>query len=826
MTKKPSYEELQQRVKELEKEAVEHKRAKEELQTILNVVPVIIFQKNKDGKTILTNQAFDNMIGLSKEEIIGKTTDELFPEHGKDMMKDDQEVMELGKPKLDIIERYDSPEGTRWARTGKAPIKDKEGNVVGLIGYAADITEQKQAEEKIKHLTLVLRAIRNVNQLIVREKERDKLLKGACKSLTETRGLHNTWIALLDENGDLITTAEAGLGKDFLPMIERLKSGEFTACGQKAISHSGVLVTKDPSSTCTDCPLSDKYHGRASMAVRLEHRGKIYGLLSVSVPANLANDEEEMVLVDEIARDIAFALHAIELEERHKRAEEELREHHDHLEQLVAERTAELTKVNELLEQDISERKRVQEALRESEERYKGMFNYTKNGVAIYKAINEGKDFIFVDLNRSGEKIDNIRRDELIGKRVTEKFAGVRDFGLFEVFQRVWATGKPEHHSTAVYKDERITGWRNNFVYKLPSEEIVAVYSDETERKRAEEALRASQEYTKNVIDSSMDIIITANKDRNIVELNKAAEETFGYSREEVIGKLTDILYADPQEGIAIHKKIVEQGHCVQEVINRRKSGEVFPSFLSASLLRDAHGEVVGVMGVSRDITKSKLAEEQIKASLKEKDVLLKEIHHRVKNNLQVISSLLDMRIMRTDNQQTIDLFEDIRSKIHTMALIHAQLYQSERFDRINMETHVQELVNYLSSIYTKRGISIIPIIEASDVYLSATQAIPCALVLNELLSNAFKHAFKEGQKGTIEISLKKTDHNKVLLQVKDNGIGIPDEIDIFKTDSLGFKLMRNTVQDQLMGKIHIEKGVGTTIVVEFKILEEEVNHG
>ena len=153
MTKKPSYEELQQRIKELEKEAVEHKRSKEELQTILDVVPVMIFQKDRDGKTIRTNQAFDNMIGLSKEEIIGKTTAELFPEHGKDMMKDDQEVMELGKQKLDIIEHYDSPEGTRWARTGKAPIKGKEGNVVGLIGYAADITEQKQAEEALPKKT-------------------------------------------------------------------------------------------------------------------------------------------------------------------------------------------------------------------------------------------------------------------------------------------------------------------------------------------------------------------------------------------------------------------------------------------------------------------------------------------------------------------------------------------------------------------------------------------------------------------------------------------------------------------------------------------------
>ena len=153
MTKKPTYKELQQRIKELEKETFEHKRSKDELQTILDVVPAMIFQKDRDGKTIRTNQTFDNIIGLSKEEIIGKTTDELFPEQGKDMIKDDQEVMELGKPKLDIIEHYDIPEGTRWARTGKAPLKDKKGNVVGLIGYAADISEQKQAEEALRKKT-------------------------------------------------------------------------------------------------------------------------------------------------------------------------------------------------------------------------------------------------------------------------------------------------------------------------------------------------------------------------------------------------------------------------------------------------------------------------------------------------------------------------------------------------------------------------------------------------------------------------------------------------------------------------------------------------
>jgi len=246
MTKKPSYKELQQRIKELEKEAVDYKRSKEELQTILNVVPVIIFQKDRDGKTIRTNHAFDTMIGLSKEEIIGKTTDELFPEHGKDMIKDDQEVMELGKPKLDIIEHYDSPEGTRWARTGKAPLKDKKGNVVGLIGYAADITAQKQAEEALKkahdelerrvqeRTAKLAQANKELQAEIAERKRAEQALKGRGKVLKiKTRNLEevNTALRVLlkrrdDDKKELEENVFFNVKELIVPYLEKLKTSE------------------------------------------------------------------------------------------------------------------------------------------------------------------------------------------------------------------------------------------------------------------------------------------------------------------------------------------------------------------------------------------------------------------------------------------------------------------------------------------------------------------------------------------------------------------------------------------------------------------------
>jgi len=202
--------------------------------------------------------------------------------------------------------------------------------------FSGMVLALRRREERIEHLNLVLRAIRSVNQLITREKDRDRLLQGACDDLIETRGYYNAWIALLDEHRGLVTSAEAGLGEEFLPLVEQLKRGELTACGQRALRQSGVVAIADPPSTCADCPLADKCGGKGAMTVRLEYGGKVYGLMSVSIPADFIADEEEQALFKEVAEDIAFALHGIELEEARKRAEKALQQYAERLRTLRA----------------------------------------------------------------------------------------------------------------------------------------------------------------------------------------------------------------------------------------------------------------------------------------------------------------------------------------------------------------------------------------------------------------------------------------------------------------------------------------------------------
>jgi len=205
-------------------------------------------------------------------------------------------------------------------------------------------TEHQHSEERIKHLSLVLRAIQNVNQLIIQEKDRYKLINGTCERLIETRGYYNAWIALFDESGKLDMAVRAGLGDEFQLLVRMLKRGELTICGRKTLEQPGVLVIDDPFFLCADCPLANKYYGRAGMSVRLEYEGKLYGLLSVSIQAHISKDKEEQSLFEEVAAGVSFALHNLEVEEERQRAEKQvgilslgLQEAHENERKLVAQ---------------------------------------------------------------------------------------------------------------------------------------------------------------------------------------------------------------------------------------------------------------------------------------------------------------------------------------------------------------------------------------------------------------------------------------------------------------------------------------------------------
>ena len=230
----------------------------------------------------------------------------------------------------------------------------------------------------------------------------------------------------------------------------------------------------------------------------------------------------------------------------------------------------------------------------------------------------------------------------------------------------------------------------------------------------------------------------------------------------------------------------------------------------------DAHGKFIEFQSVGRDITVLKQAEERLRISLTEKEVLLGEVHHRVKNNLQIISSILDMSSLACLDTEAAALIRDSRARVHAIALIHSLLMRSDRFDRIDMGMYVAELIKYLYHVHTGCLERITPEINIHSVYLDMGQAVPFALVLHEILSNSFRHAFPGNRRGTIRICMHETEDGIIIATISDDGVGISGIRDIEHPESFGLGLVRIIVTEQLSGVIQMEETSGVGFRIEF----------
>jgi PAS domain S-box-containing protein len=233
-------------------------------------------------------------------------------------------------------------------------------------------------------------------------------------------------------------------------------------------------------------------------------------------------------------------------------------------------------------------------------------------------------------------------------------------------------------------------------------------------------------------------------------------------------------------------------------------------------LIRDDQGQPIEIVGSWMDITDRKLAEEQIQTSLREKEVLLKEIHHRVKNNMQVVSSLLNLQADRLQAPASLEVLRESQNRIKSMALIHEKLYQSKDMARVDFADYVRDLTTHLFRAYRRNAKAVTLQVNVSqDVRLGIDTAIPCGLIVNELVSNALKYAFPDGCAGEVRVELARNGGEGFALTVSDNGVGFPPDVDPRKTNSLGLKLVA-TLTDQLEGSVELDRSAGTLYRITF----------
>lgn len=303
-----------------------------------------------------------------------------------------------------------------------------------------------------------------------------------------------------------------------------------------------------------------------------------------------------------------------------------------------------------------------------------------------------------------------------------------------------------------------------------------------------------------------------------IMYVNQAFIVAYGYEEKEIVGRHVATLF----NGDGLPSDMLKANFMgwSGEVFHTRRDGRRFPVSLSRSVVLDGTGRRLAVVGVARDITARRQAEEQVRASLKEKEVLLREIHHRVKNNLQVVSSLLNLQTGYIQDDRVADALRDSQNRVKSMALIHERLYQSRILTRIDFKDYLESLIGHVKSSY--RGVGDVRVsTDIQQVFLNVDEAIPCGLMVNELVSNALKHAFPEDLQGELKVSLRveeaDAERQTLVLEVGDNGAGFPPDVDFERTQSLGLQLV-SMLARQIRGELELIRSPGTLIRLRFSV--------
>ena len=366
-------------------------------------------------------------------------------------------------------------------------------------------------------------------------------------------------------------------------------------------------------SVCEYCPVEMSFiDGKIHKTERsiVTEKGTMHKELTSSP---LRNPDGKIIAAVKVVRDIT----------KRKLIEEELLGHREKLTRLVEDRTSELTSAIDLLRNEIMERQRTEAALRESERRYRELFNFMRSGITVYEAFENGDDFIIKDFNLAGEAIDKIRKEDIIGERITTVFPGVKECGLFEVFQRVWKTGKTEHHAAWYYNDRRISGWRDNHIYRLSSGELISVYNDITDQVISAERESALLRQLKTIFENFPVGLVYLDDNFRIISSNRFFNDFTGFAEGELNGKICYEAvgeYADDPKKTGAEKicTFCKRGECISSgkpVTMERPMKDKFIRVTTVPEL-DERGNISRFMEIIEDITDRKRAEaEAVRAS-------------------------------------------------------------------------------------------------------------------------------------------------------------------------------------------------------------------
>jgi hypothetical protein len=474
----------------------------------------------------------------------------------------------------------------------------------------------------------------------------------------------------------------------------------------------------------------------------------------------------------------------------------------------------------------LRERQQAEQALQEKEHFLSSIYEGVGNPIFVVDVVDG--NFHFAGLNPAHERLTGLLSRELKGKTPEQVLPPAEAATVRRHYQDCLKVGKTITYEENWYLKDQDTWWitsltplkdENQSIYRIVGSSI-----NITEQKRAQKMLELQAVITRNMAEG---LCLIRENDGVIVYTNPKFEQIFGYDAGELIGEHISIIdYEDEHttaeevhEALAklseeIAAAVMQYGEATYEVQNIKKDGTPFWCQATTSVFEHPEYGTV-LVAVQQDITEKKQTQEKITASLKEKEVLLQEIHHRVKNNLGIVSSLLQMQCRRTQDPQATAILRDSQNRIASIALVHEKLYRSDDLANIDFAQYIPDLTTHLFDSYNVSSSYIRLNIQVDNVSLDIETAIPCGLIINELVSNALKYAFPNNLTGEITVRLHQQNQSYLTLIVLDNGVGLPENFDTKKTKTLGITLVRGLVQ-QLKGTLEIKTLPGTEFKIHF----------
>ncbi|MBD2075174.1 PAS domain S-box protein [Phormidium sp. FACHB-592] len=755
---------------ESERQQAEAALRKSELwfRNVFNTTAVGMVVMSPEGVMLQANAAYCRMIGYTRTELLTKTCQQIvYPDDFEQGQVQLQQLLAGDVTAYHQERRYFHKHGhIVWGLLSVSAVRDEQQQVLYVVYQIQDITDRKQAEADLRESEQRFRSVFNTTAvgMVVASLDGAFMQVNAayCQMLgyTEAELLTRTFHAVAHPDD---------LGHN-IAQTKKVLTGELSA-----------------------------YHIEKRYLHKKGHI--VWGLMCLS-------------LVCEAQQPLYFVVQVQDITDR-KQAELALQTLNQELEERVQSRTAQLEVSNQQLQAEIAGHKQTEAALRKSEEWFRTMFDNAPIAISLADVYT----YHVLKINQAHHALFGYSDADLATMTYME-YTHPDDVALcLDLIQQLLDGSIPRFQIEKRFcKKDGTWIWANLTVTLLRNPDgslySMGMIEDITARKQTEAALQLTQ----FSIDRAADPVWWVQPDGSIYYVNDSACRDLGYPREAIIGKQVSDFNPDwsIQDWQQHWRDVKKQGSLTFETRLQGKDGMPFPIEATANYVAMNNKEYY--CSFVRNITAQKQAEEQLKASLKEKEILLKEIHHRVKNNLQTVYSLLSLQANALQDPQLVSPFKDSQYRVKAMALIHEKLYQSENLANINFNEYVQRLVADLVRSYSTNP-AIHVAIEIAQCELAVDIVLPCGLMINELISNALKYAFPCDRGGTIQISFAAPTPQQYRLVIADDGVGLPEDIvfshDISSLNTLGLQLVHAFVR-QLQGTITLDCTGGSRFEILF----------